>query len=161
MPSQKMIHRRVFDQGVLMEQPEGLNWMVDSWFNVNIAECGKLVIYRKPLVEWHQGAHESVTQGSSNHEQENELYLFRNLLWERLEKHGTLKAPSPGIVNQFTRLQRSILRLKSRQIKQGFFLLKQVRHPKAYWLFLRWILHNMTKGRISIGKRHRIEAMPL
>ena len=158
IPSQKMIHRRVFDRGIMMEEPPGLSWMVDSWFNVKIATCGDLVLFKQPLVEWHQGSHETVTQASTDREQERELHLFREMLWEEVRDHA--KVPSPEVMTQMTYIPRSLMRFKRMQWKRAFRLLSRVKHPSAYAIFAHWMLHRLTKGRLSKGKRQRMAVIP-
>lgn len=158
MPSQKMIHRRVLEQGVGMEQVPGLRWMVDSWFNVKIAECGDLVIYREPLVEWHQGDHITETNALSDAEKGAENMLFRNLLWEKISDHSRL--PPPSIMNQMMFLQQAVLHVKQRRWQEGWALLRKAKHPYAYWVFLFWVVHNIAKGRLSRGTRTVIRTLP-
>lgn len=154
-PSQKMIHRRVIDQGGFMEKPEGLDILVDSWFNAEIGQHGDLVLYRKPLVEWHQGEHETESDGLALSGAENEFYILRHKLWDKIVDKSQL--PPPEIMNQMIAMQRSLLRIKRGQIKEGLKILSGIRSVRAIWEYLHWGWHNISKGRVRYGKRIRIE----
>lgn len=151
MPSQRMIHRRVVDQGILMEQPHGLQWMVDSWFNARSAACGDLVIYRRPLIEWHQGGHETETSATAE-SHDRELGIFRHLLWELIDDPGAV--PSPDVMQKMVLLQRSFWRLNQFQFKAALAGARQVQDSRAYLQFLLWSLHNLTRGRFARGRRN-------
>lgn len=158
LPSQKLLHRRVIEAGALMEQPEGLRWMVDSWFNVRVAACGDLLIYRKPLVEWHQGAHTTETSLTSQREQERELDRFKELLWEVIGDRAGL--PDPRVMKEVVIVQRAAWQFQAGDIRKGFALLRQVRVPSAFWQFGLWSLHHATKGRFARTRRirfHRVQ----
>ena len=154
-PSQKMIHRRVIDQGGFMEKPQGLDILVDSWFNAEIGQHGDLVLYRKPLVEWHQGEHETESDGLDLSGAENEFYILRHKLWDKIVDKSQL--PPPEIMNQMIAIQRSLLRIKRRQIKEGLKILSGIRSARAFWEYLHWGWHNISKGKVSYGKRIRVE----
>ncbi|MBD3275525.1 MAG: glycosyltransferase [Candidatus Marinimicrobia bacterium] len=154
-PSQKMIHRRVVDQGGFMEKPEGLNILVDSWFNAEIGQHGDLVLYRKPLVEWHQGEHETESDGLDLSGAENEFYILRHKLWDKIVDKSHL--PPPEIMNQMIAMQRSLIRIRRGQIKEGLKILSGIRSIRAFWEYLHWGWHNISKGRVSYGKRIRVE----
>lgn len=149
-PSQKMIHRRVLDRGVLMERRNGLRFSVDSWFNVRIGECGDLLLYRKPLVEWHQGEHETETDRLEDGVEE-EFFKLRDAIWELIPDRTSL--PSPRIMKQMVAVQRALWRFRRGQMRAGFELLAHVRSPAALVEYFRWIAHNYTKGRIGRGRR--------
>lgn len=150
-PSQKMIHRSVVERGVLMEQPPGLRWMVDSWFNVRTAACGDLLLYRKPLVEWHQGRHVTETDATSEIEQEQELLTFKNLLWKLIQDRTAL--PPPALIRQMRYFQLALLLIRRGKWSEGYTLLKRVKSPRAYWIMSQWALHNISKGRYARARR--------
>lgn len=153
-PSQKMIHRRVLERGVLMEQTDGLHVSVDSWFNACVGQCGDLLIYRKPLVEWHQGSHETET-GRFDAGADEELFLLRDVLWELIADRSDL--PPPLLMKQMVAVHRAVWRVRNGQLRTGLRLLKQVRSLMALVEYGRWVGHNVTKGRLSRGRRVQLE----
>lgn len=156
MPSQRMIHRRVVDSGILMEQPYGLKWMVDSWFNARSAACGDLLIYRRPLIEWHQGGHETETSATSG-SHDRELGVFRHLLWELIEDHDSI--PSPEVMQKMVLVQRSFWRLSQLQLKAASAGLRHLEGFAAYKQFALWSLHSATRGRFARGRREVLSAL--
>lgn len=156
LPSQKFLHRRVIEAGALMEQPDGLRWMVDSWFNVRLATCGDLLIYRKPLVEWHQGEHATETSLTSRSEQERELDRFKDMLWEVMSDRAGL--PMPHVMKDVVLIQRAVVRGRAGDVRHAWRLLRQVREHSAFWQFMLWSLHHMTRGRLA--RAHRVRLNP-
>lgn len=149
-PSQKMIHRRVLDERIRMEQPAGLHMLVDSWFNALIGKVGDLLIYRKPLVEWHQGEHATETSRLES-DSDEELFLLRDMFYDLAKDKKSL--PSPKVMKQMVALQRGGWRLSRGQLLSGFQLLMKVRDPRAVVEYGRWIKHNIYKGKYARAKR--------
>jgi glycosyltransferase involved in cell wall biosynthesis len=149
-PSQKMIHRKVIDAGVFMEQPEGLRLLVDSWFNARMASHGGLLIYRKRLVEWRQDSEVSET-GKWGDDAIDEMRLLRDLLWDRIaDKTGV---PEPAITKDKIAIQRGLWHVGRGRLREGLRLIAGARDLRAWWKFLQWFYHNATRGCYSVGRR--------
>src|SRR5262245_27849782 len=75
-----MVHRSAVERGVLFEKAPGINTLYDSWFNVNVCALGTTLIYNLPLVEWHQGQHETTTSAITDDQLTEEFLALRRLV---------------------------------------------------------------------------------
>lgn len=146
LPSQKMIHRRVIEHGMLMEETDEFPLLADSWFHARIGQLGDMAIYRKPLVEWHQG-HDTLTSSATEEKYDQEFIDFREKIYSLIP--DGVEVPSLGVGKQMVRLQRSIWYLRQLRFGRAFELLKDVNKPSAYREFFLWVLHQASKGRYS------------
>jgi glycosyltransferase involved in cell wall biosynthesis len=151
LPSQKLIRRSVVDQNVLMEPYPGIRLMVDSIFNARIAQHGSIMIYRKPLVEWHQGLHETQTTEISDAEHDRETMIFREYVYNLVPPGANV--PNLEAAKGMVRLQRALWRLKKRRVGEFVTQVCDVKTIGSYRLLLRWIIHSVTRGRVSSAKR--------
>jgi len=74
LPTQQMVHRSVVHAGVLFEKVSGINTLYDSWFNAESAREAATLAYNLPLVEWHQGQHETTTSAISDNQLTKEFW---------------------------------------------------------------------------------------
>ncbi len=151
IPSQLMVRGEAIRKGATMESAPGIRWMVDSWYMMKLARYGDFLIYRKPLVEWHQGGHETETSNTTADEQDAEFDRFRELLWKEIDDKKNL--PPVKIIQQMVMLLRVAGRVKQRRFLEGSRILLGITHPLSYWNFMLWALHHLSKGRYSRAKR--------
>ncbi len=147
VPTQMMIRKSVIDKGVSWDRPEGIVSCVDSVFSMNVLRHGDSLIVRAPLVEWHQGDHESVTSSTSEAELDREYALLRALQLKAIDP--ALHPPSLRVSLQFLKLIRATNRASRRKFGQALSLAAQAWHPQAWALAAYWLMRRSGRYRWS------------
>jgi glycosyltransferase involved in cell wall biosynthesis len=146
-PSQQMVHRSVIDAGVLFEDPPGITHLDDSWFNARVHARGAALVYNSPLVEWHQGAHESKTSVITADQLNEEFIAFRKLILPLVPKD--MKPPNLRIVEGMMTVTQALVDLRNRRLGAAAGAIARVWDPRAYWLALRWLLRQYRPRQFS------------
>jgi glycosyltransferase involved in cell wall biosynthesis len=146
-PSQQMVHRSVIDAGVLFEDPPGISHLHDSWFNARVHARGAALVYNSPLVEWHQGEHESMTSVITADQLNDEFIAFRKLILPLVLKDK--KPPNLHTVEGMVMVTQALANLRGKRFGAAFSLMARVWDPRAYWLALRWLLRQYRPRRFS------------
>jgi hypothetical protein len=68
--------RSVVEGGVLFDKAPGIDSLYDSWFNARVCARGATLAYNLPLVEWHQGQHETTTSAITDDQLTEEFLAF-------------------------------------------------------------------------------------
>jgi glycosyltransferase involved in cell wall biosynthesis len=147
LPTQQMVHRSVVDAGVLFEKAPGINTLYDSWFNARVRACGATLIYNLPLVEWHQGRHETTTSAVTDDELSAEFVAFRKLVLPLVPKEQ--KPPSLKNVEEMILITRAFTYLRRKRIRAAIGVITRVWNPRAYSMALNWLLRQYYPRRFS------------
>jgi glycosyltransferase involved in cell wall biosynthesis len=150
-PTQQMVHRSVVDAGILFEKPPGIDTLYDSWFNARVRARGRTLMYNQPLVEWHQGQHETTTSLLTEEQLAAEFLAFRGLVLSLVPKDRN--PPSRKSAEGLTALVRAISLMRKRRFKDAFSVIQRVRDPRAYKMTIAWILRQYYPRRFSSIKR--------
>ena len=94
LPTQQLVRRSVIETGVLFERAPGIDTLYDSWFNARVHSRGAALVYNSPLVEWHQGQHETTTSAITEDDLTAEFLAFRKLPLSLIP--NTVSPPSCG-----------------------------------------------------------------
>jgi glycosyltransferase involved in cell wall biosynthesis len=146
-PSQQMVHRSVIDAGVLFEKAPSIRHLHDSWFNARVHARGAALVYNSPLVEWHQGMHESMTSVITADQLNDEFIAFRKLILPLVPKE--MKPPNLHLVEGMITVTQAIVSLRTRHLGAAAVALTRVWDPRAYWLALHWLLRQYRPRRFS------------
>lgn len=151
MPTQVLVNRSCIEQGVLFEEPPGIQAAVDSWWFTRILQHGDLVMVNKVLAEEHQGNHASITRSSSEDTLDREMELLRKMTLPMIDP--ACRPPPLHIVKQSLRLIRAMHRLLQRNYADAVRLAISAWHPQAWWLTGRWLLRRSFPGRFEVVAR--------
>ena len=146
-PSQQMVHRSVIDAGVLFEEAPGISHLCDSWFNARVHARGAALVYNSPLVEWHQGEHETMTSVFTTDQRNDEFIAFRKLILPLVPKE--MKPPNLRIIEGMVIVTQALANLRSKRFGAAAGAITRVWDPRAYWLALRWLLRQYRPRRFS------------
>jgi GT2 family glycosyltransferase len=152
-PSARLVSRRVIEAGVLFEEPDGIEFLVDVWFNARAAAQGGVLILRQPLLAYHVG-HDAVSTRVSATRQIQEAALLRRYLWGLLPPGRRPASPAPAV--QMAYALRGLARARRGRVVEALSLLARVRHPQVPALLVRWGLHRLSAGRYSRARRQRL-----
>jgi len=150
-PTQQMVHRSVVDAGVLFEKPPGVNTLYDSWFNARVNARGPTLVYNLPLVEWHQGKHETTTSAITGDALTAEFLAFRELVFPLVPKDR--KPPPLKSAEGMIRIVRALNRLRWLHVWNGIRSAASVRDARAYKLAIDWFLRKYYPRRFSAVER--------
>ena len=154
LPTQQLVHRSLIEAGVLFERAPGINTLYDSWFNARVHSRGSALVYNSPLVEWHQGQHETTTSALTEDDLTGEFLAFRKLLLSLMPKN--VSRPDLRSVEELVMLVRAIRQLRCKRVKAAIKGVASVWDPIAYGLALRWLLRQYYPRRFSLIRRTMI-----
>jgi glycosyltransferase involved in cell wall biosynthesis len=146
-PTQQMVHRSVVDAGVLFEKAPGISHLYDSWFNARVHARGATLVYNFPLVEWHQGQHESLTALITEDQLIGELMAFRRLLFPLVPKDK--KPPDLRSVEKMLIAIQSFIYLRHMRLRAAISTAIGACDPRAYGMAIRWLLRQVYPRRFS------------
>jgi hypothetical protein len=146
-PTQQMVHRSVVDAGVLFEKAPGINTLYDSWFNARVCALGPTLVYNLPLVEWHQGQHETTTSVITDDELTEEFLAFRRLVSPLVPKDR--KPPSLNTAEGMTMIIRALNHLKKLHLRAAIRTAARIHDARAYRLAIDWLLRRYYPRRFS------------
>jgi glycosyltransferase involved in cell wall biosynthesis len=147
LPSQQMVHRSVVDAGVLFEKAPGINTLYDSWFNARVRAQGATLVYNLPLVEWHQGQHETTTSAITGDELTAEFLAFRRLIFP-LVPEGQ-KPPDLKNAEGMVMVVRAFTYIRNMRFRAAIRVVAHIWHPRAYALAMGWLLRQFWPRRFS------------
>ena len=150
-PTQQMVRRSVIDAGVLFERASGINTLYDSWFNARICERGPTLVYNVPLVEWHQGQHETTTSVITDEELTKEFLAFRKLVLPLVPKDR--KPPSLKTAEGMIMIIRALNLLRKMHFGKAIRVIARVHDARAYKLAIDWLLRRYYPRRFSSAAR--------
>jgi glycosyltransferase involved in cell wall biosynthesis len=145
IPTQMMVHRRAIEQGVLFEDHPGLISGVDVPWNIRLRQLGDSLIINLPLVELHQGEHETVTSQIGHEQLDRELEILLEL--QRPMIDPSLRPPSVTAVRHMLRVIRAFHRLAKRQPLAALRLSLGTWYPVGWKLGLQWLLRKKFPNR--------------
>lgn len=151
LPTQQLVHRSVVDAGVLFERPCGIKTLYDSWFNARVHSRGAALVYNAPLVEWHQGQHETTTSEVTEDDLTVEFLALRKLILSLLPR--AVKRPDLRSVEGMVKLVRALKQLRSMRIEGAIRSAASVRDATSYRLALGWLLRQYRPRRFSSVSR--------
>lgn len=151
LPTQVMVKRDIIDKGVMFEAAAGIACGIDTWWYARLLEHGDLMLINKPLIEEHQGEHETLTSATGEQAFDDELIAFRRMIWPLIDPR---LSPAPlRVVEQSLHLNRAIHRLYRRKPIEALRLMKRAWHPRAWMLTMHWLLRRIFPGTFQIVPR--------
>jgi glycosyltransferase involved in cell wall biosynthesis len=152
-PTQQMVHRSVVDAGLLYEKAPGISHLYDSWFNARVCARGPTLVYNAPLVEWHQGKHESLTSVITQDQLLREFVAFRRLIFPLLSKDK--KPPDPRTVEEMVIVIESFTYLRWMNLRAAVNI-AGIWNLRAYGMAIRWLLRQFYPRRYSSISRKTV-----
>jgi len=146
-PTQQMVRRSVVDAGVLFEKAPGINTLYDSWFNARVSARGPTLAYNIPLVEWHQGQHETTTSVITDDELTAEFLAFRRLVLPLVPKNR--KPPSLETAEGMILIVRALKHLRKLHLWAALRSAGRAHDTRAYKLAIDWLLRRYYPRRFS------------
>jgi glycosyltransferase involved in cell wall biosynthesis len=128
-PTQQMVHRSVVDAGVLFEKAPGISHLYDSWYNARVRARGATLVYNAPLVEWHQGKHESLTSVITQDQLLGEFVAFRRVIFPLVPKDKN--PPDLGSVEKMVAVVQSFTYLRQMRLRAALGIASRVWDPYA------------------------------
>jgi glycosyltransferase involved in cell wall biosynthesis len=150
-PTQQMVRRSVVDAGVLFEKAPGIDTLYDSWFNARICAQGPILAYNAPLVEWHQGQHETTTSAISDDQLTEEFLAFRRLVRPLVPKDRN--APSLKCTEDMIMIIRALNHLRRLRLRAAIRIAAHIHNACAYKLAIDWLLRRYYPRRFSSVER--------
>jgi glycosyltransferase involved in cell wall biosynthesis len=147
LPTAQMVHRSVVDAGVLYEKPPGINTLIDSWFNARVCARGATLVYNLPLVEWHQGQHETTTSIVTDDELTAEFLAFRGLVLPLVPKDRN--PPSLKSTEGMIMIIHALNHLRRMHFWKAVRIIARIHDACAYRLTIAWILRRYYPRRFS------------
>jgi glycosyltransferase involved in cell wall biosynthesis len=147
LPTQKMVHRSVVERGVLFEKAPGINTLYDSWFNVSVYALGSTLIYNLPLVEWHQGQHETTTSAITDDQLTEEFLAMRRLVLPLVPKDRN--PPSLENAEGMIMIVRALNDLRQMRFWKAIRTIAGIHDVRAYKLAIDWLLRRYYPRRFS------------
>jgi glycosyltransferase involved in cell wall biosynthesis len=147
LPTQQMVHRSVVDAGVLFEKPPGVNTLYDSWFNARVCARGATLAYNLPLVEWHQGQHETTTSAITDDQLTEEFLAFRRLV--RPLVPNDRNPPNLKTAEGMVMIMRALNHLRKMRLWAAIRILARIHDACAYRLTINWMLRQYYPRRFS------------
>jgi glycosyltransferase involved in cell wall biosynthesis len=146
-PSQQMLHRSVVDDGVLFEKLSCISTLYDSWFNARVHRKGAVLVYNSPLVEWHQGQHETLTSTTTEDQLAAQFLAFRKLVLPLVPKD--LEPPALKSVEGMMMVIRALSHLRGLRFREAIRTAPWIWDAEAYRLAIRWLLRHYYPRRFS------------
>jgi glycosyltransferase involved in cell wall biosynthesis len=147
LPTQKMVHRSVVERGVLFEKAPGINTLYDSWFNVNVYALGTTLIYNLPLVEWHQGQHETTTSAITDDQLTEEFLALRRLILPLVPSDRN--PPSLKSAEKMIKIIRALNHIRRGRLWTAMRIIARIQDVGAYRLSVHWLLRQYYPRRFS------------
>jgi glycosyltransferase involved in cell wall biosynthesis len=147
LPTQQMVHRSVVDAGVLFAKASGINTLYDSWFNARVCARGPTLVYNLPLVEWHQGQHETTTSAITDDALTAEFLAFRRLVLPLVPKDRN--PPSLKSAEGMITIIRALNHLRKLRLWAAIRIAARIHDARAYRLALDWLLRRYYPRRFS------------
>jgi glycosyltransferase involved in cell wall biosynthesis len=146
-PTQQMVHRSVVDAGVLCEKAPGINTLYDSWFNARICARGATLVYNLPLVEWHQGQHETTTSVITDDQLTAEFLALRRLVLPLVPKDRN--PPRLKSAEGMVMIIRALNYLQKMRLWAAMRIVARIHDACAYKLAIGWMLRRYYPRRFS------------
>jgi hypothetical protein len=147
LPTQQMVHRSVVDAGVLFEKAPGINTLYDSWFNARVRARGPTLVCNLPLVEWHQGQHETTTSAITDDQLTSEFLAFRRLVLSLMPNDSD--TPSLKSAEGMVSIIRAFTHLRKARFLPAIRIFAHVWNPRAYIMAMRWLMRQYYPRRFS------------
>jgi glycosyltransferase involved in cell wall biosynthesis len=147
LPTQQMVHHSVVDAGVLVEKAPGIDTLYDSWFNARVCARGETLVCNLPLVEWHQGQHETTTSAITDNQLTAEFLAFRKLVLPLVPKDR--KPPSLKNVNNMVLVIRALTHIRKMRLRAAVRVVVHIWDPRAYVMAINWLLRQYYPRRFS------------
>jgi glycosyltransferase involved in cell wall biosynthesis len=147
LPTQQMVHRSVVDGGVLFEKAPGIDTLYDSWFNARVCARGATLAYNLPLVEWHQGQHETTTSGITDDQLTEEFLAFRRLVLPLVPSDRN--PPSLKSVEKMIKIIRALNSIRMGRLWTAMGIIAYIHDLSAYRLSVHWLLRRYYPRRFS------------
>jgi glycosyltransferase involved in cell wall biosynthesis len=147
LPTQQMVHRSVVDAGVLFENAPGIKTLYDSWFNARVCARGATLACNLPLVEWHQGQHETTTSAITDDELTEEFLAFRTLIRPLVPKNRN--PPSLKAAEGMIMIIRALNHLRKMRLRAAIRTAARINDAVAYRLAIGWLLRRYYPRRFS------------
>jgi glycosyltransferase involved in cell wall biosynthesis len=149
-PTSLLVSRRAIEAGALYRQEPGLVYFTDAWWCCSVLRHGDLLLVEKVLAEFHQGAHESLTQRADEWaDAECPLMLQEELRCIAPD----LKPPSLPVVIQMVKCLRALHYMKVGKFAESLRNVRQVWRPYAWFLLARWALSRIFPGSFHVAPR--------
>ncbi|HLP85032.1 MAG TPA: glycosyltransferase [Phycisphaerales bacterium] len=161
-PIQAMIPRRVFfEHGVRFPESKTIISNVDTLWKADVLVHGDLVEILKPLVNQHQGSHETITAKMTTQMLFQEFYELRSYFWDRIPadvraagfvdvrtESGSqrVKVPPMRVAQGMQELVYAAVLAKKRQLLSAGLKVLSVPSVSAWSHFLRWARHQRDPG---------------
>jgi hypothetical protein len=142
-----MLHRSVVDAGILFEKLPSIPNLYDSWFNARVHARGAALVYNSPLVEWHQGQHETLTSTTTDEEFTAQFLAFRKLVLALMPKE--LKPPDLKRVESMVLVIGALNHVRCMRFRAALRVAVGVWDPRAYSMAIRWLLRQFYPRRFS------------
>lgn len=153
-PTSVLVHRRVIDAGVLFEAPAGISSTVDGWWFIRALRHGDLALCNEPLVEMHQGGHETVTSDTNDEDRYAQFELLRAWTLPMIDLDH--EPPTLESARAMVRLIRSACDVAHGRPVAGVRRALAERDPVAWRLAIRWGLRRALPGRFEATPRRVI-----
>jgi glycosyltransferase involved in cell wall biosynthesis len=151
LPTQQMVHRSVVDARVLFEKAPGINTLYDSWFNARVRARGPTLVCNLPLVEWHQGQHETTTSAITDDQLTSEFLAFRRLVLSLMP--NMRNTPSLNSTEGMTSIIRAFKLIRKGRFLAAMRVFLHIWNPRAYIMAARWLLRQYYPRRFSYVRR--------
>src|SRR5262245_2071819 len=142
-----MVHRSVVDGGVLFEKAAGIDTLYDSWFNARVCARGATLVYNLPLVEWHQGQHETTTSAITDNQLGEEFLAFRRLVLPLVPQDRN--PPSLKSAEGMIMIIRALNHLRKMHLRAAISIATRIHDARAYRLTIDWLLRRHYPRRFS------------
>jgi hypothetical protein len=147
LPTQQMVHHSVVEGGVLFDKAPGIDTLYDSWFNARVCARGATLAYNLPLVEWHQGQHETTTSGITDDQLTEEFLAFRRLVLPLVPKDRN--PPSLKSAEGMIMIIRALNHLRKMRFWKAIRIIARIHDVCAYRLTIGWVLRRYYPRRFS------------
>src|SRR5262249_58622026 len=119
----------------------------DSWFNARVCARGATLAYNLPLVEWHQGQHETTTSGITDDQLTEEFLAFRRLVLPLVPKGRN--PPSLKSAEGMIMIIRALNQLRKMRFWEAIRIVAGIPDVCAYRLTIDWLLRRWCVRDIS------------
>jgi glycosyltransferase involved in cell wall biosynthesis len=147
LPTQQMVHHSVVEGGVLFDKAPGIDTLYDSWFNARVCARGATLAYNLPLVEWHQGQHETTTSGITDDQLTEEFLAFRRLVLPLVPSDRN--PPSLKSVEKMIKIIRALNHIRMGRLWTAMGIIAHIHDLSAYRLSVHWLLRRYYPRRFS------------
>jgi len=124
-----------------------IDTLYDSWFNARVCARGATLVYNLPLVEWHQGQHETTTSAITDDQLTKEFLAFRRVIRPLVPKDRN--PPSLKSVEGMIMIIRALNHLRKMRLRTAISIAAPVHDACAYRLTINWLLRRYYPRRFS------------